>query len=76
MTAKIYRFNYVTDEYDLVAMFHDDGTVEGTSSMANRLRTAVDLIELHNEDPADWVQPITDRLLTNWDNGYYRIGWS
>ena len=30
MTAKIYRFNYVTDEYDLVAMFHDDGTVEGT----------------------------------------------
>lgn len=75
MTANIYRRNFVTGEYELITTFHDDATVEGDSAIAERLRTAVSLIESRDEDPATWVDTIIERLVQNWDNGHYRIGW-
>lgn len=73
MTINIYRYDWRTGYHELVATFYDDATVEGTTNVAERLRTAVDLIESRGEDPALWVQDITDRMLRHWDNGFFRV---
>lgn len=76
MTVTVHYLNSDTETYDEIAKWHEDGTVEGTSSAATRLRFVVtDILEPRGEDPADWYEDIKSRLQARYSTGFYRVTW-
>ena len=75
MPTNIYRWNFMSGEYELVAEWNEDASVVGEGQLATRLRLAVDVIEGRGKDPADFYDNIRLRLIGSWDGLFYRVEW-
>jgi len=75
MPTKVYRWDYESGQYELVAEWHEDATVLGEGQVAERLRLAVQVIENRDKNPADFYDNIRRRLIGSWDGSFYRVEW-
>lgn len=65
---EIYKYNDDTDVYESVATFNDDGTVDGTSLVADRLRN---IINAHSADADTYSNAIEVVIQLRYNNGVY-----
>jgi hypothetical protein len=68
--VNVYWYN--GSEYDLLATIHDDGTVDGDSSLADHFRDIFSQVEAAGEDPADWIDAIQKIIRRRYNSGYYK----
>lgn len=72
MPTEVYKYNTISEEYELVATWNEDGTYSGSGVIGSRLDKATEVLEHRGETPSDYYEGIRDRLLAHWNNGVYR----
>lgn len=73
MPTYVHKWNQETDEYELVAEWHEDGTVVGDGHVAWTLSHSVDLIIHAGYNPADYYAQQRDRLVTGLNSGRFLV---
>jgi hypothetical protein len=64
----IYRYNRDAGNYEVVCTFNDDGTVDGSSFEADRLRN---IIDGHNVDPDKYSDAIETIIQLRYNNAVH-----
>jgi hypothetical protein len=67
---KVYQYN--GNEYDLQATTHDDGTVDGDSSLADHFRDIFARMEDGGHDPAYSMEEFQSIIQRRYNSGYYK----
>lgn len=65
---EIYRYNRGADKYERVCTFNNDGTIDGSSFEADRLRN---IIDGHNVDPDKYNDEIETIIQLRYNNAVY-----